>query len=112
MTKREPSYAALLRRLALNDAGALDLVMRGECDGGLDEEVRALTRLASLIASEGSPASYQWAVAVARAAGASEEAIADVLPSVGPVVGVARVASAAPALAAALGIEIDVFDAD
>ena len=67
----------------------------------------ALARVAALIAAEASLASYQWAIDAAIAAGATEEDILDVLLAVAPVVGLARVTSAAPELALALGYDVD-----
>lgn len=63
--------------------------------------------MAALIATEAALSSYQWAVDSALAAGASERDIVDVLVAVGPVVGLARVASAAPELALALGYDVE-----
>ena len=101
----------LLRKLALNDEGAVETVL-GATLGfvepqGLDEKAQALVRLAALIALESSPASYQWCVATAQAAGATDEEIIGVLVALAPVVGLARVSSAAPDLALAAGYDID-----
>jgi 4-carboxymuconolactone decarboxylase len=65
----------------------------------------ALVRLAALIALEAAPASYQWAVHGALATGASEDDIVAVLTAVAPIVGAARVSSAARELGPALGFE-------
>ena len=73
----------------------------------LGEKTQALLRIAALIAAESSPPSYQWAVSVALANGAGDDEIVGVLLSVAAVVGEARVTSAAPALASALGYELD-----
>ena len=102
----------LLRKLALNDEGAVETVvgatLRFVEPHGLDAKAHALVRLAALIALESSPASYQWCVATAQAAGATDEEIIGVLVALAPVVGQARVCSAAPDLALAVGYEIDV----
>ena len=63
--------------------------------------------MAALIATEAALASYQWAVESALAAGASDADIVDVLVAVAPVVGLARVAAAAPELALALGYDVE-----
>jgi alkylhydroperoxidase/carboxymuconolactone decarboxylase family protein YurZ len=96
-----------LRRLAINDESTLrgllgDSVVDSDCVD-LEAQPRALVRLAAVVAMDSHPTTYQWSVAAALAAGASEDAIVDVLIAVAPVVGSARVTVAAPALAAALG---------
>jgi 4-carboxymuconolactone decarboxylase len=105
----EPRCATLLRRLALSDEGAIGSIFAGEVtdldNSELGDRTRAMVRLAALVATESSAPSYQWAVNVALAAGVSADEMADVLMSVAPIVGVARVASAAPVLACALGYE-------
>ncbi len=99
----------LLRRLALHDEHALAAIVgsaRTGCDGGeLSDRAKAQVTLAALVALDASPATYQWAVAVALAAGATEAEIVAVVLSVAPVVGAARVHAAAAALASALGYE-------
>ena len=99
----------LLRRLALHDATAFGAILgspvsdRDGCE--LSDRTNAQVRLAALVALEAAPASYQWAVGVALAAGVTEDEIVGVVLSVAPVVGAARVHSAAAALAGALGYE-------
>jgi len=113
MTTNEPPYADLMRRLALNEGRTLDALMASSLheihSTELGEKTFALARVAALIATGSTAASYQWAVAVALSAGATPRDVLDVLLSVAPVVGVARVASAALALAPALGVELDVL---
>ena len=104
----------LLRRLSLNDETTLEGVL-GSGVGDLETselgaKTTSLVRLGALVATESADASYQWAVGVALASGASEEEIVDVLLAVAPIVGVARVNSAAPGLAQALGYEREVTD--
>ena len=110
----EPMCAVLLRRLALSDEGAIGSIFAAELtdvdNAELGERTRALVRLAALVATESAAPSYQWAVSVALAAGVSEDEIGAVLITVAPIVGVARVASAAPAVAAALGYGLDLSD--
>jgi 4-carboxymuconolactone decarboxylase len=100
----------LLRRLALNDEAALDStlgsVQHDVGDVVLDAKTHALARLSALIALESADASYEWAVSVALAVGASDEEIVGALVAVAPLVGLARMNSAAAALAMALGLEI------
>ena len=110
----EPESAGLLRRLAVSDDGTIGSIFAGEITdlehSELGDKTRALVRLAALIATDGAAPSYQWAVSVARATGVSDDEVASVLMSVAPIIGIARVASAAPALASALGYELDGAD--
>ena len=96
----EPECAGLLRRLAVSDDGTIGSIFAGEItdleNSELGDKTRALVRLAALIATESAAPSYQWAVSVARAAGVSDDEVTGVLMSVAPIVGIARVASAAP----------------
>ena len=106
-----PDHEELLRRLALNDERAVESMLGTDVGSagraGLDAKTRALARVAALVAAESVLASYQWAVDAAMAVGASEEDIVDVLIEVGPIVGLARLTSAASELALALGYDID-----
>lgn len=78
-----------------------------------EAQLRALFRLAALIAGEASAASYQSVVQSALAAGASVEEIIDVLIAVAGTVGSTRVVAAAPLLARAVGFDVDeAFDTD
>ncbi len=105
-----PEHEELLRRLALNDERAVEsllgTVVADLETAGLDAKTHALVRLAALISIEGATPSYEWGVSVALAAGASDEEIVDVLVAVAPIVGLARVNSAASELALALDLEI------
>ena len=76
-------------------------------DAGLTDKTRALVRLAVLIAVDSAPASYQWAAAAARAAGAVDDEIVGVLLTVGHILDPAWVMSAAAALGPAFGLELD-----
>ena len=101
-----------LRTLALNDerfiASALG-VQLGECDGAkLDPKMQALVRLGALLALDAAESSLQWAVGEALAAGVSQDEIVGALMAVAPIAGIARVVSAAPEIALALGYDVDV----
>lgn len=106
-----PEQQELLRRLALSDeriaGAALDPSGGASATSSLDPPMLALAQVAALIATEAPLASYQWAVESALAAGASDTDIVDVLVAVAPVVGLARVAAAAPELALALGYDVE-----
>ena len=106
--KRE--HEDLLRRLAVNDDGLLEsLLGTGLAEAepsALDGKTLALVRLAGLIALDSAPASYQWGVTAALAAGASDSEVVGVLIALLPVVGTVRVNAAAPEVAAAMGCDI------
>jgi alkylhydroperoxidase/carboxymuconolactone decarboxylase family protein YurZ len=100
----------LLRRLALNDERAVETVLHLRVSGPmtgstLDAKTHALVRLAGVIATGATPASFEWAVATAISTGATDDEVADVLVAIAPVVGLGRVNSAAPDVALALGFD-------
>lgn len=101
----------LFRRLALQDESAVRsvLAMRLEPSGPrrLHERAQAIARLSVLIALDAAVVSYQSAVIDALAVGVTADEILGALIAVAPLVGIARVTSAAPALAAALGYDLD-----
>ena len=110
-------YEQTLRRLAVSDDQLLgSLLTRSDAvigGGRRDEQLRPLFRLAALIAGGGTCASYESVVESALAAGANVEEIIDVLFTVAGTVGSARVVSAAPLLARAVGFDVDeAFDGD
>jgi 4-carboxymuconolactone decarboxylase len=104
-------YEQTLQRLAVSDDTLVaSLLSQSQPNIGAScdtERMRALFRLAALIAGEGTTASYQSVVESALAAGASVEEIIDVLLTVAGTVGGARVVAAAPLLARAVGFEVD-----
>lgn len=101
----------LLRRLALEDelvvqeTLALRPMVPGTCL--LPPAIRGVARLSALIAIGGPLVSYQATVMDALAAGATADQIVGALVAVAPLVGVARVSAAAPAIATALGYDLD-----
>ena len=101
----------VLTRLALNDETFVEsLLEQGTVDHGtatLDGRTGALVRLGALFALDAATASYSSQVAIALAAGATVDEIVDALVVVAPSIGVARVVSAAPELALALGFDVD-----
>jgi alkylhydroperoxidase/carboxymuconolactone decarboxylase family protein YurZ len=96
--------------LALNEEGVLESVLGTALAGaeprGLDAKTVALVRLAGLVALESAPASYQWIVASALAAGAGDGEVVAVLLALAPIVGIVRVSSAAPEVALAIGCDL------
>jgi alkylhydroperoxidase family enzyme len=71
-------------------------------DSGLSAATAALVRLAALFALHPTSESLHWAVAVALAAGATDEEVLESLVAVAPIIGLARVNGVAPEVAAAL----------
>ena len=105
-------YKETLRRLALNDD---DIRGRRAGDGprhrrGLDSWTRRRTLWRGCRRRwpiDAAPISYQSSVELALAAGATVDEIVGCLIAVAPVIGLARVVSAAPELALALGYDVD-----
>ncbi len=100
-----------LLSLALNDEPSVQAALKVKAEPGtacaLDPRTVALLRLGVLVAINAAPASYGWSVDAALAAGATEDEIVATLIAVAPVVGIARVVAAAPALASAIGYDMD-----
>ena len=100
-----------LRCMALGDERYVKDVLAMQLSNvdasGLDPKTHALVRLGALIALDASQSSFQWNAATALASGATVDEIVGVLIAVAQTVGLARVASAAPAVALALGYDID-----
>ena len=100
-----------LRDLAINDERFIENVLAMQLGNieasGLDPKTHALARLGALIALDAAPASYQWNVGMALAAGATVDEIVGVLVAVAPTVGLARAVSAASELALAIGYDVD-----
>ncbi|MFE0730583.1 MULTISPECIES: carboxymuconolactone decarboxylase family protein [Streptomyces] len=73
---------------------------------GLDDETLIVTRLAALVAMDAPAVSYLAHIDPAIKAGMTVERLQDVLVAIAPVVGTARVMSAAGHLAEAFGFAI------
>ena len=103
-------YKTTLRKLALRDDGYIEaLLARGSVsaeESGLDARTRALVQVGALVAVDAAPPSYMSVAEEALAAGATHENLVGSLIVVMPVVGVARVVSAAPNLALAIGYDV------
>ncbi len=101
----------LLRRLAVNDEESVGMVLSNRPDlagtAVLRPKVDLLVRLGALLALGAATNSLRAAVDRALDAGATEAEIVGVLIAVAPAVGVARVVSAAPRLALAIGSDIE-----
>jgi alkylhydroperoxidase/carboxymuconolactone decarboxylase family protein YurZ len=103
-------YKEHLRRLALHDDALLDLVaVEGSSFAAtvIDARSEALVRVGASIAMDAAPSSFQHVVALALAAGATEEEIVASLEAVTPVTGAARVVQCAPKVALALGYDVE-----
>ena len=103
-------YKEHLRRLAVHDDALVDaLAVDGSSFAAsvLGERSTALVRVAATIAVNAAPSSFQHAVQLALAAGATKEEIVATLEAVMPVDGAARVVSSARKLALALGYDVE-----
>jgi 4-carboxymuconolactone decarboxylase len=103
-------YRTTLRRLAVRDDRYIESLLADErssaAESHLDARAHALVRIAALIAMDGAPPSYMSATAAGSDAGATHEEMVGTLIAVLPVVGVARVVSAAPNLGLAFGYDV------
>jgi 4-carboxymuconolactone decarboxylase len=101
----------LLRQLALNDEQSVEMVLvranKPDLGGSLKDKEELLVRLGALLALGAATSSLRMTVQHAISAGATEGEIVGVLLAIAPAVGLARVVSAAPRLASAIGYEVD-----
>ncbi|AZS86689.1 carboxymuconolactone decarboxylase [Streptomyces griseoviridis] len=79
---------------------------------GLSPDMLLLARVAALAASDAPPISYAAHIDPALETGVTADQVQDVLVAIAPVVGTARVMTAAGNIAKALGIAIAVTDAE
>src|SRR4029453_4814378 len=100
-----------LRCMALGDEryvkDVLAMQLTNVDASGLDPKTHAPVRPGALIAPHPSHPWFQWNAGTALASGATGDGIVGVLIAVAQTVGLARVASAAPAVALALGYDVD-----
>ena len=100
-----------LRRLVLHDEGCIQSMLGIQLSyndaPGLDPKTQALVRLGGLVAMGAAPVSYHWAAEAALDAGATAEDVVGTLVAVAPICGLARVISATPEVALAIGYDID-----
>jgi alkylhydroperoxidase/carboxymuconolactone decarboxylase family protein YurZ len=103
-------YKATLRKLALRDDRYIESLLAedrsGAAEAGIEPRTHALIRVGALIAMNAAPPSYMSATEAALKAGATHEEIVGTLIVVMPIVGVARVVSAAPNLGLAIGYDV------
>ncbi|MEU5893261.1 carboxymuconolactone decarboxylase family protein [Streptomyces sp. NPDC047461] len=99
-----------------SDTPVLDILAAMTVDSiercGLAPDTLILTRIAALAASDAPPVSYAAHLGPAVRTGLSVEQLQDVLVAIAPIVGTARVMTAAGNIATALGMTIAVADAE
>ena len=104
------AYKDHLRRLAVHDDALLEALSVGgsaSATSVIDEKTAALVRVAATIAVDAAPYSFQHAIWLAVAAGATSDEVVATLEAVTPVTGAARVVQCAPKVALALGYDVD-----
>lgn len=72
----------------------------------LEAKAHALVRLGALIAIDAEAPAYMWTLQAARRAGASDDELVGCLLAALPLLGVARIVSAAPKLGLAMGFDV------
>jgi 4-carboxymuconolactone decarboxylase len=72
----------------------------------LEPKAHALVRLGALIAIDAEAPAYMWTLEAARRAGALDDELVGCLLAALPTLGVARIVSAAPKLALAMGFDV------
>ena len=103
-------YKQQLRRLAVHDDALLEATAAERSSFArsvIDERTATLARIAATVAVDAAPASFQCAVSLALAAGASRDEIVAILEAVAPVTGAARVVQCAPKVALALEYDVE-----
>ena len=105
------TYEETLRRLVLHDERCIQSILgirlSDDDAAGLDPKTQAMVRLGGLVAMGAAPVSYHWAAEVALDAGATAEEVVGTLIALAPISGLARVVSATPEVALAIGYDID-----
>jgi hypothetical protein len=95
----EPSGTPVLDLIAQMNAASLEA-------SDLADDQLMIARIAALVAVDAPPASYMINLGAAGSAGVDEEQVRGVLCAVAPIVGTARVASAAGNMMRALGLAL------
>ena len=97
---------------SFNETPVVDLLTRMTVDSAesstLDDESLAIARIAALIAADAPAASYLLNLGAAADLGLDADQVQATLVAVAPIVGTARVVSAAGAIGDALGFAIEV----
>ena len=103
-------YKEHLRRLVVHDDAHLEVIaVAGSsfATSVVDERTEALVRVAATVAVDAALSSFQHAVELALAAGATNDEIVATVEAVTPVTGAARVVVSAPKVALALGYDVE-----
>ena len=99
-----------------SDTPVLDLLAKMTVDSleqsTLDAETIMVARIAALVALDAAPVSYLTNLEAAGEAGVDLEMVQGILIAIAPIVGTARVMSAASKVAEALGIAVAIAEAD
>ena len=99
-----------------SDSPILDLLMTMNLAGieasSLDDQSLMLVRMAALVAVDAPPVSYMLNLRMAGEVDVDAEVIEGMLAAIAPIVGSARVASAAGKMVRALGIELSLAELD
>jgi 4-carboxymuconolactone decarboxylase len=97
-----------------SESPILDLLttmnLAGVDASSLDAQSMMLVRMAALVAMDAPPVSYMLNITVADEVDVDAEQIQGMLAAIAPIVGSARVASAASKMVQALGLEIALAD--
>lgn len=104
------SHETILAKLAIADDVYYATLLSGESsnvtESHLDDKTHALVRIGALVAVDAAAPGYMWTIETARRRGASDDEIVGCLIAALPALGVARIVSAAPKLALALGFDV------
>ena len=99
MNDQKGSAQESLQGLSEGDASRLsflqDLIARSYTESGLDPQTFMLVRMAALATLDAAPASWLMNIAVSGEAGVDPELVLGTLTAIAPVIGTARVVSAA-----------------
>ena len=100
--------------MAADETPILDLLAKMTADSieatGLDEQTLMLVRIAALVSVDAPPASYLMNLQVAGESGVDADQVQGVLAAVAPIVGTARVVSAAGKMMRALNLKLELGD--
>jgi alkylhydroperoxidase/carboxymuconolactone decarboxylase family protein YurZ len=103
MAQQQSGESPVLEQLAKMTTDSIEA-------SGLDPKTLMLVRIAGLIAVDAPPASYLLNVGIAGEAGVDAEQVQGVLIALAPIVGTARIASAATKLVRALNLAINLAE--
>ena len=103
-------HETTLSKLAIADDAYYESLLARDsanvAESHLEEKTHALVRLGALVAIDAESLGYMWAVDTARRRGATDDEIVGCLIAALPALGVAKIVSAAPKLALALGYDV------